>query len=124
MTQRLHLLQAGVLNATGDEGIQMMLALWCIFTGILWAQTPNINLALFALFGGLTCTFGLLSAGVTHPKANKAGGYLGIFTAGCAFYTAAAELTNEVYRRRVLPLGILNIRNALRRPTVSPFPGA
>ena len=23
----------------------------------------------------------------------------GIFTAGCAFYTATAELTNEVYRR-------------------------
>ena len=49
----------------------MMLALWCVFTGILWMQTLNINIALFFLFFGLTCTFGLLSAGVTHPKANK-----------------------------------------------------
>ena len=37
------------------------------------AQTPNINLALFALFGGLTITFALLAAGVNHPKANKVG---------------------------------------------------
>ena len=29
----------------------------------------------------------------------QAGGYFGIFTAGCAFYTATAELTNEVYRK-------------------------
>ena len=51
----------------------MMLALWAVFTGILWAQTLNINISLFFLFGGLTCTFALLSAGVTHPKANKVG---------------------------------------------------
>lgn len=35
------------------------------------AQTPNINIALFMLFGGLTCTFGLLAAGINHPRANK-----------------------------------------------------
>ena len=65
--------QGGVLASGGDEGVQMMLALWAVFTGILWAQTLNINIALFFLFGGLTCTFALLSAGVTHPKANKVG---------------------------------------------------
>lgn len=64
-------MQGGVLGSTGDEGVQMMLALWCVFTAILWMQTLNINIALFFLFFGLTCTFGLLSAGVTHPKANK-----------------------------------------------------
>ena len=35
-------------------------------------QTPNINVALFTLFGGLTVTFALLSAGVNHPRVNKA----------------------------------------------------
>ena len=38
---------AGVFNAPPAQGIQMALALWCIFTACLWAQTPNINIALF-----------------------------------------------------------------------------
>ena len=46
----------------------------CILSGLSLTrgtQTPNINIALFMLFGGLTCTFGLLAAGINHPKANK-----------------------------------------------------
>ena len=64
------------------------------------------------LFLFLTLAFALLSAGPTHPRVVKAGGYAAFLGAFMAFYTALAELTNEVYRRTILPLFILNIATA------------
>ena len=63
----------------------------------VWAAA---GLALVALFW-------LLAVGdLTHIAAYKTtGGYVGILCGFSAFYTAIAQILNEVYGRTVLPLG-------------------
>ena len=51
-----------------------VLAIWSIFTFLLFICTLGLNLALATLFFLLTVTFALLSAGVTHATTNKVGG--------------------------------------------------
>ena len=51
-----------------------MLALWSIFTFLLFLCTLALNAALATLFFLLTITFALLSAGVMHETADKVGG--------------------------------------------------
>ena len=59
------------------------------------------------VFGTLVLLFGLLAIGdLTHIAAYKTiGGYVGILCGFSAFYTAIAQVLNEVYGRVVLPLG-------------------
>ncbi|KAK9797795.1 hypothetical protein WJX73_006609 [Symbiochloris irregularis] len=106
------LVSGKVLTGAEAEGEQAFLALWAIFTFCLFLQTFNINVALLLLFWFLTLAFALLSAGPNHPRVVKAGGYFGIAAAFMAFYTALAELTEEVYRRTILPVFILNVTTA------------
>ena len=88
--------------------------------------TIGLNVALMVLFFSLAVTFFLLAGGQRHPRVRKvsmvtgcwhvgphesfcsttlcvcilqAGGYLGIWTAGVAWYIAFAELLNEVWFR-------------------------
>lgn len=104
------LTQTGIFKTLGPapEGMQMLLALWSFSSFLLFLNALAMNLALQSILGFLTITFALLSAGVTHPAVNKAGGVLGFITAACAFYTAFAELTNDTFNRRVVPLGTIN----------------
>ena len=64
--------------------------------------------ALQAIFFFLTLTFYALAIGDAtgnHGIVNV-GGYLGLITALCAFYLAAAEILNESYGRTILPIGM------------------
>ncbi|KAK9831498.1 hypothetical protein WJX81_002825 [Elliptochloris bilobata] len=72
-----------------------------------------MNVALQMLFLFLSVTFFLLSAGETHPMVNRVGGWFGVFVAAIAYYMAFAELTNECYRKKIMPLGQMNYRSAL-----------
>lgn len=61
----------------------------------------------FGLVLGMAFAFGALALGDAtgnHGIVNL-GGYLGLVTALCAFYLAAAEVINESYGRTVLPIG-------------------
>jgi succinate-acetate transporter protein len=107
----------GILSSGGvlkgelpTHGTQMMLIIWGILTFIFFIQTLVINVGLMVLFSSLTVTFILLAVGENgHPRVTKAGGYFGIWTAAAAWYIATAELTNNVYRRKVIPLGVVNL---------------
>ena len=55
-------------------GVQQVLAIWSIFTFLLFLCTLALNAALATLFFLLTITFALLAAGVTHATADKVAG--------------------------------------------------
>ena len=68
-----HEMRASLYRCTRPHAPQV-LAIWSIFTFLLFICTLGLNLALATLFILLTITFALLSAGVTHATTNKVGG--------------------------------------------------
>jgi len=93
---------SGIVAAYTDEAefghaVGFYLAVWFIFTFILFIGSLRSNAGLISLFGFLTITFMLLMIGqfVTNVKIVKAGGYFGIFTAFIAYYCGAANLYTQ-----------------------------
>uniref|UniRef100_A0A061SGN8 Inner membrane protein yaah n=1 Tax=Tetraselmis sp. GSL018 TaxID=582737 RepID=A0A061SGN8_9CHLO len=86
---------------------QMLLSLWGILTFIFFCGAVRLSIGLATLFFSLTLLFFLLAAGHAYPAGVciKVAGWVGIWTAACAFYCASADLLNEVWGRVVLPLG-------------------
>mmetsp|Transcript_22572 Transcript_22572/g.62664 ORF Transcript_22572/g.62664 Transcript_22572/m.62664 type:complete len:350 (-) Transcript_22572:333-1382(-) len=72
------------------------LTVWGIFTALLFVQTLFINRCLQAIFSLLSATFFILAGGVYSPIAQKAGGYVGMLLVLTVFYTASAELYNDM----------------------------
>lgn len=100
--------------ATGDivanpKAMQTILALLCLCSSMLWSLTFKLNKTICVLFFFLTCTCGLLAAGVENETMNKVGGYLGMITSANAFWLAFAEMINDVYgggtTHEIIPLG-------------------
>ena len=82
------------------------LTAWTIFTFYMWIGSFATNKALATVFTLLIITFILLDIGhFGNPAWNRAGGYFGLATAICAWYTSAAGILNSVYGRVVLPVG-------------------
>uniref|UniRef100_A0A0G4HH76 Uncharacterized protein n=1 Tax=Chromera velia CCMP2878 TaxID=1169474 RepID=A0A0G4HH76_9ALVE len=99
------LVEAEVLP--GDKfpvGKCIYLSVWGVFTCILFVQTLFINRCLQWIFGTLTVAFFLLAGGVYSREARIAGGAVGIVCALIVFYTATAELSNDLGYIH-LPLG-------------------
>mmetsp|Transcript_49606 Transcript_49606/g.116986 ORF Transcript_49606/g.116986 Transcript_49606/m.116986 type:complete len:390 (+) Transcript_49606:46-1215(+) len=91
------LAEAEVLDPTPHpDGKSGYLAIWGIFTFMMFIQTLFINRALQAIFFLLSLCFFLLSGGVYEPDLTKAGGWVGIVLAVVVFYTATAELYNDL----------------------------
>jgi succinate-acetate transporter protein len=61
--------------------------------------------ALQVVFISLTILFFLLAIGQFNPIVHIIAGYEGIFTALSALYLSAAEVINETFERKVLPIG-------------------
>ncbi len=72
------------------------MAAFGIFTFVLWIYTFRLNWAFWQVFLTLWLTFFLLAAGLTI-----AGGYMGIITAAFAWYTAFANVAQEVFNRPI-----------------------
>lgn len=53
---------------------------------------------------------------------SQAAGYFGVATAAVAWYVAAAQLTNEVYRRVSSPLALLPVTQTHKPHTHTPNP--
>mmetsp|Transcript_19567 Transcript_19567/g.27094 ORF Transcript_19567/g.27094 Transcript_19567/m.27094 type:complete len:359 (+) Transcript_19567:179-1255(+) len=85
------------------------LIIWGTFTAAMGVQTLFINRALQIIFLTLTLTFYLLAGGVYNVDSKKAAGWMGILCAIVVFYTATAELYNDLGNIH-LPLG--HVRNA------------
>ncbi len=99
------------------------LAIWGLFTGVMFVATLRLNRALQVVFGTLTLLFFLLAwgdyaspgAGFTHFT-----GYEGIVCGLAAMYAGLAQVLNEVFGRTVLSLGVVAARPAVAPQTPAP----
>jgi hypothetical protein len=83
------------------------LAMWGIFTAVMFIGTLRLNRALQVVFGSLAVLFFLLSAADASGNGSLAifAGWEGIFCGASAVYTGLANVLNEVYGKTVWPLG-------------------
>jgi len=79
-----------------DDGHCAYLVMWGIFTTALFLQTLYINRCVQAIFFLLSLTFYLLAWGTYDDDAKQAGGIVGVILAVVVFYTATAELFNDM----------------------------
>ena len=96
-------------GAPSDEtAMAAYLAIWGLFTAVMFIGTLQLNRALQVVFGTLAILFFLLaygdytnvSTGFKHFT-----GYEGIFCGFSAIYTGLAQVLNELFGKTVLPLG-------------------
>ena len=98
--------------ASNDTAMAAYLAMWGLFTAVMFVGTLQLNRALQIVFGTLAILFFLLaygdytsaSAGFKHFT-----GYEGIVCGFSAIYTGLAQVLNELFGKTVLPLGPANI---------------
>jgi succinate-acetate transporter protein len=97
------------LSLAGPSGysVPSYLAMWGIFTLVMFFGTLRLNRALQVVFGSLTVLFFMLAAGDAAGSAviGKAAGWEGLFCGASAVYTGLAQVLNEVNGRTVWPLG-------------------
>jgi uncharacterized protein len=84
-----------------------ILLTFAIFNTYMLIISTQINTAVFAVFLTLELTEIFLFIGNFANNTNiiKIGGYIGIVTAACAFYTSAAGVANGLGGRLKLPVG-------------------
>lgn len=84
------------------------LLIWGVFTSGMFVGTLRLNRALQVVFGTLAALFYLLAIRDFSGSAvvGLIAGWVGIVCGAAAFYTAIAQVLNEVYARTVLPLGM------------------
>lgn len=98
------------LTATNETALATYLALWGLFTAVMFVGTLRLSRALQVVFGTLTILFALLAIGDftdASPAFKHFTGYEGIFCGLSAIYTGLAQVLNELYGREVLPIGIV-----------------
>ncbi|HXR46537.1 MAG TPA: acetate uptake transporter [Candidatus Limnocylindrales bacterium] len=102
--------KTGAIGAPDDNAWAGYLAIWGLFTAVMFVGTLRLNHALQVVFGTLTLLFFLLA----YEHLNSAGvstgfkhftGYEGIVCGLSAMYAGLAQVLNELARRTVLPLG-------------------
>ena len=94
--------------ASNDTAMAAYLAMWGLFTAVMFVGTLRLNRALQVVFGTLAILFFLLAYG-DYTKASTGfkyfTGYEGIFCGFSAIYTGLAQVLNELFGKTVLPLG-------------------
>ncbi len=103
----IHMPKIGLADATDGKSMAAYLALWGVFTLILFFGTLKMTRAIQFVFASLVVLFALLA--VEKYTGNEAlarvAGLEGIVCGLSAMYTGAAQILNEIYKRKVLPLG-------------------
>lgn len=97
----------GWVAAPSENAMVAYLAVWGVFTLLLFFGTLRLSRALQFVFATLTVLFFLLAVGdYTGSTAIKHfAGYEGIVCGASAIYTGVAGLLNEQFGRIVLPIG-------------------
>jgi hypothetical protein len=94
--------------ASKDTAMAAYLAMWGLFTAVMFVGTLRLNRALQVVFGTLAILFFLLAYG-DYANASTGfkhfSGYEGIFCGFSAIYTGLAQVLNELFGKIVLPLG-------------------
>src|SRR5438128_1548243 len=93
---------------SNDTAMAAYLAMWGLFTAVMFVGTLRLNRALQVVFGTLAILFFLLAYG--DYKNASAGfkhftGYEGIVCGFSAIYAGLAQVLNELFGKTVLPLG-------------------
>jgi succinate-acetate transporter protein len=98
----------GWAAASNDTATAAYLAMWGLFTAIMFIGTLRLNRALQVVFATLTILFFLLAIGEytnASPGFKYFTGYEGIFCGFSAIYAGLAQVLNEIFGKTVLPLG-------------------
>ena len=96
--------------ASNDIAIAAYLAMWGLFTLVMFIGALRLNRALQIVFATLAILFFLLAFGDftnASPGFKHFTGYEGIFCGFSAIYTGLAQVLNELYGKVVLPLGLV-----------------
>ncbi len=84
------------------------LAMWGLFTAVMFIGTLRLHVAGQIVFGSLAILFFLLAIGDFTGASvgfKHATGYEGIFCGFSAIYAGLAQVLNELFGKTVLPLG-------------------
>ena len=96
------------LTPANETAMAAYLAIWGLFTAVMFLGTFRLSRALQFVFGTLTILFFLLAFGdYTAASAGfkHATGYEGLVCGFAAIYTGLAQVVNELFGKIVLPLG-------------------
>jgi uncharacterized protein len=79
---------------------------WTVFTFYMTIASLRVTAIVVLVFVLLTATFVLLTIGAFNSSTNldKAGGWVGVATAAAAWYASFAGVTNETFKRTILPV--------------------
>jgi hypothetical protein len=96
---------SGLTKADAPQGVGIFLLAWTIFSVFMTVVTARISGLLFTLFSVLVVTFVFLTVGsfASAPALTQIGGYLGLITAGVAWYASFAGVLNATARKVVMP---------------------
>ena len=100
-------LVAAAHAAAAQKDVAWILLAFAIFNTYMLLWSSMVNAAVFTVFLTLEATEIVLFIGNFAANSNivKIGGYVGILTALCAWYTSAAGVGNGVSGRVILPVG-------------------
>jgi len=96
------------VTAANETAMAAYLALWGVFTAVMFVGTFRLSRALQVVFGTLTVLFFLLAIGdYTAASAGfkHATGWEGLVCGLAAIYTGLAQVLNELFGKIMLPLG-------------------
>lgn len=98
--------KVGWTEAASNEAMIAYLLMWGLFTGCMFIGTLKLTRSLQFIFGSLTILFVMLAIGDATGNAvvKTITGIEGVICGFSAFYTAIAQILNEVYGKKVLPL--------------------
>jgi len=98
----------GWASPSNDTAMAAYLAMWGLFTAVMFIATLRLSRALQTVFATLTLLFFLLAIGDytnASPGFKHFTGYEGIFCGFSAIYAGLAQVLNEIFGKVVLPLG-------------------
>lgn len=101
----------GLVAATDETGKAAFLAVWGLFTAVMFVGTLRLNRALQVVFLSLTILFFLLAYGDISgagPAYKHFTGYEGLVCGFAAMYAGLAQVLNELAGKTVLPLGAVS----------------
>lgn len=97
----------GAAYTTSKTAVGWYLLMWGLFTFFMFIGSLKLNVLTRIVFFTLTVLFFLLAAGdfTGNESITHFAGYEGIICGLSAFYGAVAQILNEVYGKKVMPVG-------------------
>ncbi len=94
------------IEAADSKSVAFYLLFWGIFTLFMFIGTLKQTRTNQIVFGSLTLLFFCLALGdfTGNHSITTVAGFIGIFCGASAMYTCFAQVLNEVYGKKVMPL--------------------